>query len=362
MESDAFTLAVVGDVNAPDSLFVSAAGRELGFGSELWRPIGLATLALCNFEGPVPLPGNTRKGGKYQLANSSRLVDSLDQRFVLNLANNHIMDHGVEGLRQTMGLLRDHGIAFGGAGMDLAEASQPVIVARKGKRIGVVCAADPRFHAASPSSPGTFPAKPDLLETVIRRFRPKVGCLVVSVHAGMEFVRTPTPYMLDLSRRCIDSGANIVVYHHAHCLSGWTRYNDGLVLWGIGNYCFPYALPKGYKPWYESAVWQLEIDSESRLSDPEVIPLTLAEDGTPYVCRGREAEHIRRLVNRCGSRIESNGSLWFWRLRSIAHPVYLWLALNNYVEMARQRGVMGVLKFVGTTLGLYFKKDATPAS
>jgi poly-gamma-glutamate synthesis protein (capsule biosynthesis protein) len=42
----------------------------------------------------------------------------------MSLANNHIKDYGTEAILDTRRILRQHGIAFGGAGRDLAQARQ----------------------------------------------------------------------------------------------------------------------------------------------------------------------------------------------------------------------------------------------
>jgi len=47
---------------------------------------------------------------------------------VCALANNHVLDFGERGLRETLGSLAGAGLAVAGAGRDLAEARQPVAV------------------------------------------------------------------------------------------------------------------------------------------------------------------------------------------------------------------------------------------
>ena len=54
---------------------------------------------------------------------------------MVNLANNHMLDFDVEGLRQTLHYLKKRGIEFTGAGENLNEASTPAIIERAGGQV-----------------------------------------------------------------------------------------------------------------------------------------------------------------------------------------------------------------------------------
>ena len=56
---------------------------------------------------------------------------------VVSLANNHVFDLGVEGLENTIKLLKENGIQYCGAGMNLKEASRPAIIECNGKTIAI---------------------------------------------------------------------------------------------------------------------------------------------------------------------------------------------------------------------------------
>ena len=57
---------------------------------------------------------------------------------VATLAGNHIFDSGFAGIEDTIATLRQLEIATTGAGMNLAEAREPAIVARHGLRVGTL--------------------------------------------------------------------------------------------------------------------------------------------------------------------------------------------------------------------------------
>jgi poly-gamma-glutamate capsule biosynthesis protein CapA/YwtB (metallophosphatase superfamily) len=74
---------------------------------------------------------------------------------LVSLANNHILDYDVQGLLDTLRILDAHGIAHAGAGVDLAAALAPVIVERRGVRIGMAAFCDHQDDfAAAADHPG----------------------------------------------------------------------------------------------------------------------------------------------------------------------------------------------------------------
>jgi len=59
----------------------------------------------------------------------------------VSLANNHAIDYGVDGLRQTVQILDLAGLLHAGAGEDLAQAGSPVDVGRAPKRVAMLAVA-----------------------------------------------------------------------------------------------------------------------------------------------------------------------------------------------------------------------------
>lgn len=73
----------------------------------------------------------------------------------VTLANNHALDYDVSGLLDTLDALNDAGIAYTGAGRNLAEARQPVILEHgrwRDWRVGVVCLFCQLIHLSIVSS------------------------------------------------------------------------------------------------------------------------------------------------------------------------------------------------------------------
>jgi len=90
-------------------------------------------LLLVNLEGPI-LNGDEARPKRPQSCPASQRGDLFKKvpSCVCNLANNHIMDYGVRGLRPNPDLLRANGIHFNGAGLDASEAEREVLLVLQG--------------------------------------------------------------------------------------------------------------------------------------------------------------------------------------------------------------------------------------
>ena len=62
--------------------------------------------------------------------------------------------------------------------------------------------------------------------------------VLVSFHWGPEYQHTPRPHEISLAHEVIDAGADIIIGHHPHVLQTIETYNDGLILYSMGNFVF----------------------------------------------------------------------------------------------------------------------------
>jgi poly-gamma-glutamate synthesis protein (capsule biosynthesis protein) len=166
------------------------------------------------------------------------------------LANNHAMDFGPAGLRETTSLLAKAGIHFGGAGESWSLAARPAIVKAR-KKVALVSALafmnrDSLWKCspAKTNSPGIYvlslggkidgKAK-EQLRLWIGAARKEADLVVVGLHWGQERQTVPTPYQVALGRACVEAGADIVWGHHPHVLQGAEIYRGKPILYSLGN-------------------------------------------------------------------------------------------------------------------------------
>lgn len=158
---------------------------------------------------------------------------------VVTLANNHMFDCLQGGFHRLRDLLEGMGIAWFGAGDDLAEAIRPAVLEVNGRRLGFLGAVDKRsgpFQFAAPGRWGVSPLDVDRLVDDIGRLRGQVDHVIVSVHWGEERFLIPSPSQREQARRFAQAGASLVLGHHPHVLQGLERVQGVPVAYSLGNF------------------------------------------------------------------------------------------------------------------------------
>jgi poly-gamma-glutamate synthesis protein (capsule biosynthesis protein) len=199
-----------------------------------------ADIRIFNLEVPLIQKNNPiKKDGPVLSAPVSTIqgIKKLDPT-LFTLANNHIMDHGKEGLLSTIEQLSQQRIEYVGAGENLSVASRPLILDKQGHRIGLYACAEHEFSIAGKNHHGANPI--DLLEVFDHISTLKSDCdqVIVLFHGGKEYYRYPTPELQRICRKMASSGADLVVCQHSHCIGAYEKYGDGIIVYGQGNFLF----------------------------------------------------------------------------------------------------------------------------
>ena len=98
---------------------------------------------------------------------------------ILSLANNHILDYGEEGLKETLDRCKKNDIKIFGGGKNIAEAKKPLIVDVNGCRIGLLGYAEEEFNLAEADSAGANHFDPYESLDEIQNVKSKVDFLTV---------------------------------------------------------------------------------------------------------------------------------------------------------------------------------------
>lgn len=179
---------------------------------------------------------------------------------VASLANNHIRDVGDPGVRDTLRHLEDLGIATCGAGPTPAEAHQPLLMEKNGVRVGLLAVAERENNLADETRAGAAPFEPERLPEDIRRVKAEVDVVIVSIHAGHEFARVPSPRIREAYRNAVRAGAACVLGHHPHVIQGMEIFDSAPIFYSLGNFCFDSAYVASYPGWDTGLVAELHID------------------------------------------------------------------------------------------------------
>lgn len=162
---------------------------------------------------------------------------------VADLNNNHVSDYGTKGKNDTISTLDNLGIING-------SYLRPCYFEKDGVVIGMVCAGLWNNSQANQLS--------DLVKDV------KQNCdiCIVFFHGGEMMTYKPDSYKIEGAHNAIDAGADLVVGCHPHCLQPSEIYNDKVIVYSLGNFC--YGGTK--KPENRTVIfnWNVDVDPYSK--------------------------------------------------------------------------------------------------
>ncbi|WKL05149.1 CapA family protein [Paenibacillus amylolyticus] len=231
-------------------------------------------LTIGNLETPITLGGTGAANKTYVYKSSPKALAAMASAGfdAVNLANNHILDQGVEGLVDTLTYLKEYGIAHTGAGMNRDEAYAPAYLERKGMKIALL-----GFSTLYRKRVGRRkvivlawlkPMIPQGAVQAIQDARKKADLVIVVAHWGEERVSTPNSDQTRLAHEFVDAGADLVIGGHPHVLQGLEYYKGKWIAYSTGNFIFSRSTTE--ETW-KTAVFQARCSQDAACS-MKVIP------------------------------------------------------------------------------------------
>ncbi|MEK8126380.1 CapA family protein [Paenibacillus filicis] len=202
-----------------------------------------ADITIANLETPITTRGSAQTK-EYVYRSSPLALPELKKAGVdvVNLANNHSMDYGEEGLLDTLDHLDEQGFIRVGAGRDAEEAYKYAIVEHQGMKVaflGFTRVLPEVSWLATAKKPGLAAAHSNKLSLeAIAKARQEADLVVVIAHWGEERNPRPVKTQTDLAHEFIDSGADLVIASHPHVLQGFEQYKGKWVAYSLGNFIF----------------------------------------------------------------------------------------------------------------------------
>lgn len=301
---DAVLVAAVGDIGLHGRVGedIGEHGADYAF-SGVAAELERADIRFGNLEipfaerGATPISRETPPSMRADPASARALEEA---RFdIVSLANNHIMDFGTQGLMLTIGLLDEIGTGHVGAGETLEEARHPIVLHRRGRRVGFLAYAKEDGHAAGPRSAGSSPIRQSMISEDLAALRPDTDFIVVSLHFGAIYSDYPSREDQALARRIIDLGAHLVIGHHPHVLQGIEAYRRGAIAYSLGEFLFDptkgnvLACCAG-EIRRQSIIADVSLDERGASVDP--VPVMIGRDCRPRTCSGEERGAILERV------------------------------------------------------------------
>ena len=181
-------------------------------------------MTIVNLEGPLTLSENFAEGRTYNIKGDPEYALLLTDASIeaVSMGNNHRLDYGEEGSRDTVAALQEAGVAY-------AYDTYTGTYETQGIKIGWV--------SVNEASQGKNVEK--ILQNGIASLKEEGAQLILATcHWGTEREYYPEDYQKELGRKCIDWGADLVIGHHPHVLQGIDQYQGKYIIYSLGNFCF----------------------------------------------------------------------------------------------------------------------------
>lgn len=245
-----FVISLLGDCTLSSSHytnhFESVVGDDLAYPfSNVAEILTADDLTLANLECSFS-DRRLESTSQYAFCGQTKYAQSLALGGVdcVSMANNHTLDFGSAGVADTAAALEDVEVTGlqGGQGMcfDLRHDGGAAL------RVGIYVLA--------------FNGSPEQMKKGVAALREDGADIVIAcMHAGAEKIYVPTARQRSLARAAVSGGADVVAGTHPHVLQPAETYQDGLILYSLGNFCFGGNRNPGDK---DTVIAQLVVDVE----------------------------------------------------------------------------------------------------
>lgn len=192
------------------------------FFSNVYDIFSADDMTIVNLEGVLTTSEEIKEGQTYCIKGDPSYVTFLTHGAIetVGMANNHRMDFGEAGSRETVEMLNREGIIY-------AYDNNVGIYETKGIRIGFVSV---RYWGEGMEY---------LMKDGIEKLKEEgVDLILSSCHWGIEHTSYAEEYQRNFGKKCIDWGADLVIGHHPHVLQGIEEYQGKFIVYSLANFCF----------------------------------------------------------------------------------------------------------------------------
>ena len=210
----------------------------------LGQELGHCDYRVVNWEAPITKEGKFNHLKNPVICTTLEAATHFVQSYKVNavcLGNNHIGDCLEEGYLLSRKFFDQNNIqTFGSSSVGDEEQVASLMLNLNGVRIGMLS------YVGRETNPKILPESRIKIEFIeeasilneISNWKGKVDHLIVHLHWGIEYNHYPSMEQRILAKSFIDAGASVIVGHHSHTLQGIEEYNEGLIVYSLGNFIF----------------------------------------------------------------------------------------------------------------------------
>lgn len=279
-------LSFVGDISLGEHYFSFGHGPRtlIENGEDIFDSVSDvlrdSDFVIGNLEGPISDIGyDSQDPHKRVFRGSPKSVRQLKNANIniLNIANNHSIQHGNASLEESISLLEQEDILV------IGKAASPIEhIVRDNQTIALIgCSLIPDNTDANQTIYFS-PTEDQLLQT-IRTAKSNSDHVVLFIHWGTEGELLPSVQQRELAEKITLAGANIVVGHHTHSLQPIILNYNRVIAFSLGNFVFD--LPWSRKN-RESVVLHIETEQHG-ITNTYINFLSISKNGKPINVQSR---------------------------------------------------------------------------
>lgn len=272
--------------------------------------------------------------------NSSLAILKALNIHVAALANNHIKDFDEQGIFDTMDFCHANHIQTVGAGANLAKAAEPLILNTAEGSIAIINIAENEWASAGKDTAGANGM--DLVKDIntIKKTKQEHDFVFVIVHGGHEFYNLPSPRMKAQYRFYVDNGADLVVSHHTHAVSGHEIYKGSPIYYGLGHLLF---VSESTRPdWYLGLVVECNIVDKKLICthhitqfEPKTFSLDLADPASNTEINARITKYSEIISDQ--DLLEKH---WDEFINTVSEQYINYWSLKAYIAKGRFKNIL----------------------
>lgn len=302
---DEVVMRFVGDICFYDDFSLMGSFRDSGsdinncIDASLLNYMRDADIFMVNNEFCYSDRGAPTAGKKYAFRSKPSNVSILSDMGVdiVSLANNHAYDWGPDALSDSFDILKDAKVPFVGAGNNIEEAMKPVYFKANGITISFVSATqierlgNPDTKEATETTPGVLRTlDPTKACKVIEEAKANSDFCVMYVHWGSENTDLVEASQRDLAKKYVESGVDLIIGDHSHCLQGIDYIGDVPVFYSMSNYWFNSKT-------VDTGISEIVIDSRELLDRKKELEKESEESSNVVIWPGGEDDNDTKEVN-----------------------------------------------------------------
>lgn len=183
-------------------------------------------LVIANLEGSIDFSMNSYAKKAVRLPLHMFNINEMPENLIFSLVNNHVTDFGIANFKKNIEHFGERAIISTQSNVSNYICDNKIILIGDRKEQCILKGTD--FINFSNKH----------IDMIGKDF----SSSIVLIHGGIEHRRYPTNYQRALSRKIIDYGAKMVIFHHSHTVGHHEYWNGNLIHYGLGNAFFSNTL------------------------------------------------------------------------------------------------------------------------